>query len=158
MFYCILHGILADYLKNYTVKKDKNKKIKRFLIDPLSHSVEVFFYVFIINIIFAVIIYFIGQDKITDFLLINKYVAPLFTVIIGAIPNCASSIIISELYIMGGLSFGATLGGLCMNAGLGFVYLFKNTKIIKQNLIIFAVMFAISLLVSYSLCFVNFNF
>ena len=46
--------------------------------------------------------------------------------------------------------FGATLGGLCMNAGLGFVYLFKDVKHTKRNLAIFALMFVISVIVAYA--------
>ena len=143
-------GILSEYNKLYSQKQAKKDKIKRFAIKPLLHSIEVFLYVFIVNIIFAIIIYFIGTERIVDFLTLNKYVAPLFSVLIGAIPNCASSIILSELYIFGGLSFGATLGGLCMNAGLGFIYLFKNTKQLKQNILIISIMFLISIIVSYA--------
>ncbi|MCM1306150.1 MAG: arsenic efflux protein [Bacteroides sp.] len=151
---CEKDGILAEYLKKYSIKKDRNEKLNRFLLKPLLHSLEIFIYVLIINIIFAVIIHSIGQDKIINFLLLNKYIAPLFSVIIGAIPNCASSIIISELYIMGGLGFGATLGGLCMNAGLGFVFLFKDTKNLKRNLFILILMFLISIAVSYLFSFI----
>ena len=67
----------------------------------------------------------------------------------GAIPNCVSSVVISELYIMGGLGFGATLGGLCMNAGVAFVYLFKDVKHTKRNLAVFGAMFAISIIIGY---------
>lgn len=142
-------GILFSYLLNHKNKKEKKDKINRFLVKPLLHSLEIFIYVLIINIIFSVIIYYIGEDKIIAFLTSNKYIAPLFSVIIGAIPNCASSIIISELYILGGLGFGAALGGLCMNAGLGFIYLFKDTKNIKRNLLIFLTMFIISIITAY---------
>ena len=94
--------------------------------------------------------YRVGQDKLIDFLTANRYLAPLLAVVVGAIPNCVSSVVLSELYIMGGLGFGATLGGLCMNAGLGFVYLFKDVKHTKRNLAIFALMFVISVVVAYA--------
>ncbi|MDE5601941.1 MAG: arsenic efflux protein [Clostridia bacterium] len=142
-------GILSEYLTNYTKKEDKKKKIDRFFIHPLLHSLEIFIYVLIVNIIFGIIIYYIGEDKIIEFLSVNKYLAPLFAVIIGAVPNCVSSIVLSELYIMGGLGFGATLGGLCMNAGLGILLLFKDTKHTKRNVIILFTTFFISLFVAY---------
>jgi len=137
---------------------DKKEKLNQFLVKPLLHSLEIFIYVIVINIIFGIIIYYVGEDRIIDFLSQNKYIAPLFSVIVGMIPNCASSVIISELYIMGGLGFGATLGGLCMNAGLGFLMLFKNKKNIKNSLLILLIMFIISIFISYifSLIF-NFN-
>jgi len=124
-------GILFDYLTSLNKKNDKKSKIDRFLIKPFLHSVEIFIYVLIINIAFSLIIFSIGEDKIISFLLTNK------------------SIIISELYIFGGLGFGATLGGLCMNAGLGFMYLFKDTKRFKNNILIFILMFFISIIISY---------
>lgn len=142
-------GILNEYKSRFDSSKKKAEKIKRYLWAPLSHSLEIFIYVFIINVIFGTIIFFVGQDKIIDFLLQNKYIAPLVSVVIGAIPNCASSIILSELYIMGGLGFGAALGGLCMNAGIAFMVLFKDIKHIKRNLLVFLSMLAISLFIGY---------
>lgn len=69
--------------------------------------------------------------------------------VVGAIPNCASSVVISNLYLLGGLGFGATVGGLLMNAGLGFAVLFRNKSKTKENFAIFAAMFAISLVCAY---------
>lgn len=142
-------GILFEQHQKYLQIQRKHANIKRFAIKPLLHSLEIFFYVLIVNIIFGIILYYIGQQRLTSFLTANKYVAPLFAVIIGAIPNCVSSVIISELYIMGGLGFGATLGGLCINAGVAFIYLFRDTKHTRQNLAVFALMFLLSTTISY---------
>lgn len=141
-------GILYDYSQAALKKHEKTAKIKRFLVKPLLHSLEIFLYALVVNLIFGIIIHFIGEAAIISFLTSNKYVSPLLSVVIGAIPNCVSSIILSELYIVGGLGFGATLGGLCMNAGVAFVYLFKNKRV-KQNLAVFALMFFISVFISY---------
>lgn len=131
--------------------KDKNRKakLKQYLLHPLEHSFKIFLYVFAINIIFGLIIYYVGEEKLMAFLSTNKYVAPLLAVIVGAIPNCASSVVISNLYLLGGLGFGATLGGLLMNAGMGFAVLFRNRKAWKENLTIFAIMFAVSVAFAY---------
>lgn len=103
------------------------------MFHPLRHSIEIFSYVFVVNVALGVVMYYVGEDKLVAFLGQNKYLAPLLSVVVGAIPNCVSSVVLSELYIMGGLGFGATLGGLCMNAGLGFVYLFKDVKHTKTQ-------------------------
>lgn len=123
-------------------KSEKAEKLDRYLVHPLLHSLEIFAYVFVVNVILGVVLYYVGEEKLTAFLTQNKYLAPLLSVLVGAIPNCVSSVVISELYIMGGLGFGATLGGLCMNAGLGFVYLFKDVKHTKRNFAIFFAMFS----------------
>ena len=127
------------------------QKWQKYCFKPLLHSLEIFAYVLVVNIIFGIIIYYVGEDKFVAFLSSNKYIAPLFSVLVGAIPNCVSSVVLSELYIMGGLGFGAALGGLCMNAGLGFLVLFKdkNKAHIKGNLLILLTMFLISVAISY---------
>lgn len=130
-------------------KSEKAEKLDKYLVHPLLHSLEIFAYVFVVNVILGIVMYYVGEDKLVAFLTQNKYLAPLLSVLVGAIPNCVSSVVISELYIMGGLGFGATLGGLCMNAGLGFVYLFKDVKHTQRNFAIFFAMFAISVAVAY---------
>ena len=115
----------------------------------MEHSAKIWVYIFVINIIFGIIIYYVGEERLTEFLSANKYIAPLFAVVVGAIPNCASSVVISNLYLLGGLGFGATVGGLLMNAGLGFAVLFRNKSKTKENVAIFVAMFAISLVCAY---------
>lgn len=139
-----------------TQKDDEQEEsnLHRFVIHPLRHSLEIFIYVFAVNIIFGIIIYRIGENAIIDFLTTNKYLAPFLAVIVGAIPNCVSSIVLSELYIMGGLGFGATLGGLCMNAGIAFVYLFKDVQHTKRNVLVFTAMLLISTFIAYVFSFI----
>ena len=132
-------------------RRERKHKLKHYLLHPILHSAKIFVYILLINIVFGVLIYYIGEDRIMSFLSANKYVAPLFAVIVGAIPNCASSVVISNLYLMGGLGFGATVGGLLMNAGLGFAVLLKDRKNLKESLAIIGAMFAVSIAFSYIL-------
>lgn len=135
--------------------KNKKKNIKQYVLHPVGHSLKIFLYIFAVNVLFGIVIYYVGEARLTDFLSANRYVAPLFAVLVGAIPNCASSVVLSDLYLMGGLGFGATLGGLLMNAGIGFAVLFRNRKAWKENLAIFGVMLLASLVFGYiiSACF-----
>ena len=132
-------------------RRERKQQLKHYLLHPILHSAKIFVYILLINIVFGVLIHYIGEDRIMSFLSANKYVAPLFAVIVGAIPNCASSVVISNLYLMGGLGFGAAVGGLLMNAGLGFAMLLKDRKNLKESLAIIGGMFAISIAVSYIL-------
>ena len=132
-----------------------DSKLKHNFKHTLLHSIEILIYVFIVNFIFGLLIELLGEAKLIIFLQNNKYFAPLFSSIIGVIPNCASSVVLSELYIINGLSFGALLSGLLMNAGLGLVYLFKKKENLKMNINIIVIMFIISLIIGYLTCLIN---
>ena len=125
--------------------------IKKHFIHPLIHSIKIFVYVFIINVIFGLIIYFVGIDTFKEFLLQNKYFTPLFATLIGLIPNCASSVLVTELYLIDGVSFATLVAGLITNAGLGIVILLKNKNMVKKTFIIMGIMVLIALISSYTI-------
>ena len=125
------------------------------LIHPLIHSLKILAYVFIINLALGLLIGWVGQDAFNNFMVANKYLAPLFTSIIGLIPNCASSVFVSELYLSGTLSFGALLAGLLVNSGLGIMILFKEYKSLKKTFIIMGVCFAIAVILGYLTCLIS---
>lgn len=132
-------------------KDDEDEKdfLHKHILHPLVHSLKIALYILIINLIFGFILYFLKEDVITTFLNQNLFLTPLFTSLVGLIPNCASSVIISKMYLMNSLTFGATMAGLICNAGLGFVFLLKDKKNIKNNLLILLIVWASSLLFGY---------
>ena len=160
----IIDFIIAQKIKKTTEEnvecchhhhhKKKNKILDN-LLHTLSHSFEVFVYVFVVNLLFGLLFYFIGENNIILFLERNKYLSPLLATLIGAIPNCASSIILSELYIIGGISFGTLIAGLLINAGLGMIYLFKEKANFKNNIKIFIFMVIVSMIFGYVICLIN---
>lgn len=119
---------------------------------PLIHSIEIFVYVLIINLILGFVIGFVGEDNFMSFIQSNRYLSPLFASIIGLIPNCASSLLLSELFIENSLSFGALLSGLLVNAGLGMMVLFKSKRSAKSIIIIILVCFAVAVIAGYTCC------
>jgi len=125
------------------------------LIHPLIHSLKILAYVFVINLGLGLLIGWVGQDAFNSFMSTNKYLAPLFASIIGLIPNCASSVFVSELYLSGTLSFGALLAGLLVNSGLGIMILFKEYKSLKKTFIIMGVCFAIAVALGYLICLIS---
>lgn len=129
--------------------------IHEHLVHPLLHSLKIFVYVFAINLALGVLIGFVGEEAFLGFLSGSKYLAPLFATIVGLIPNCASSVLLCELYIGGGLSFGALLGGLLVNSGLGILVLFRNKKTFKSAIFLLILCFAIALASSYIACLVS---
>ena len=125
------------------------------LIHPLIHAIKVFVYIFIINLSLGVIIGFVGEEKFAAFMVSNRYLAPLFSAIIGLIPNCAASLLITELYLSSSISFGALFAGLLVNSGLGVMVMLKDRKYIKNALLIVLFCFVVAIALGYLTCLVN---
>lgn len=130
----------------------ENTAFHKHFIHPLIHSLEIFIYVLLINLILGFIIEGVGPDNFSAFMKSNRYLSPIFASIIGLIPNCASSLLISELFIQNNLSFGALLAGLLVNSGLGMMVLIKNFKQSKNTLLIILVCFLTAIAVGYITC------
>ena len=134
---------------HHEIDNENENKISKHFIHPLLHSLKIFAYVVLIYIVFEILFVLIGENNISVFLQANKYLSPLMTVIIGLIPNCSSSIIISELYLQNAIGFGATLSGLCVSAGLGLLFLLKNKTQKKKALTIITILIIVSLIIGY---------
>ncbi len=126
---------------------DGKSDVRVYLVDPLLHTLQIGFYLLVVNLIFAFVIDAVGEDKIAQSMIGGTYFQPFITSIIGLIPNCASSAVITATYINGGITFGSCAAGLCANAGFGLVILFKNTKKIKRNIMFTVTLYLISVAV-----------
>lgn len=144
---CCHHQVEADH---------NSSKLKELFLHPLIHSLKICAYLLIFNIAFEILIHFIGEETIIKFLTSKSFLTPLFAVLVGLIPNCIGSVVLTQLYILGGISFGATLGGLIANAGLGFVVLFKNNKNQKENFFILGFLALVGIVVGYLVSFIPF--
>ncbi len=122
-------------------------KKKALIVHPIVHSLIVSAYIFVATLIFGLIIYYVGQDKVAAFISSTKLFAPFLVALVGLIPNCASSVIISQCLVSGVISFGAAFAGLSANAGIAFVVLFKQNKNQKQNFLILGLLYAISAII-----------
>lgn len=108
----------------------------------LIHTVKVFGFLLLFTAIIDLAIAFIDTETLSHFLLTDSVLQPFLSAIIGFIPNCASSVLLTQLYIEGTLSFGALIAGLCTNAGAGVLVLFRNKPKIKENLKIIGILYA----------------
>ncbi|MBO5954958.1 MAG: arsenic efflux protein [Clostridia bacterium] len=121
-------------------------------VHPMLHCIKISAFILVINIIFGMITHiWVGEERLIAFLDGGKYIQPLLAVLIGLIPNCASSVVLTELFLLNGLSFGALVAGLCVNAGLGLIMLFKQNQNWKVNLFIVCMLIIPSLLLGYAL-------
>ena len=125
-------------------------------LHPLKHCIKIGLFILVVNIIFSFITdIWVGEDNLTKFLSNSIYIQPLLAILIGLIPNCASSVVLTELFLVGGLSFGALAAGLSVNAGLGLIMLFKQNKNVKENVFITLMLIIPSLILGYCLNFIS---
>lgn len=123
---------------------------------PLLHCLKISLFILVINIIFGFVTeIWIGEENLIKFLNNSIYLQPLFAVLIGLIPNCASSVVLAEMFMLGGLSFGGLVAGLSVNAGLGIIILLKQNKNVKLNVFIITILIVSSLIIGYALNFIT---
>lgn len=119
-------------------------KIQAFLLYPLLHALKTFAFVLLVNFAFSILIHLIGEDNIVSFMETNALLQPVVCSLIGLIPNCASSILITQLYVNKGILFGSMFAGLSANAGIGLAIILKSRSKIKTSLILIGILYAVS--------------
>lgn len=112
----------------------------------LNHTLKLFGYIFIFSGVLNLLIELAGLDAVSTFLLSGSILQPFLTAVIGFIPNCAASVLLTELYLSGALSFASVIAGLCTNAGMGLIVLFKVNKNLRENLSIVGLLYAVSVI------------
>ncbi len=104
------------------------------LKSALKHTVNIFVFIVIIIFIINMIVYFIGEENIANFLQANPVLAPVLASLIGLLPNCASSVILTQLYVQNVIPVSTMIAGLLVGAGVGLAVLFKMNKKLKENI------------------------
>jgi len=131
----------------------KESKLHEHLIHPLVHSLKIFAYVFVVSYAFGALILLIGEENIAAFLAqdgVAYWFTPVFSTLVGLIPNCASSVLISNLYIEQIIPFGALLAGLMANAGLGTLMLFKHKENVKNAFLVLGIVILVAIASGYA--------
>lgn len=98
----------------------------------LSHTLSVYLFILVIMAGFNILIYFIGEQAIASLFIKLPLLAPVVAALIGFIPNCASSVVLTELFVAGALPFGALVAGLITNTGIALMIMFKSEKLEKK--------------------------
>lgn len=110
----------------------------------LKHTVKIFLYILLFTIVLNLIIEWIGIEQMSRYLLGDTLVQPIAAACIGLIPNCASSVVLTQLYLTGVIGFPSVVAGLCSSAGIALVILFKMNQHRKENLKILGLLWAVS--------------
>lgn len=103
-------------------------------------------FIFIISLILNIIMHFIGSDVLSKMFLKNSFFGSFITSLVGLIPNCGASVVITELYLKGAISFGSMIGGLLTGSGISLLVLFRVNRNIYDNLKILFLLYGIGVI------------
>ena len=154
----IIAGFIVDFIFNFVKKEHQEQDIEELcehehchceegiISSATKHTLNITIFIFVITLILNGIITYIGEDTIAHFISKNVILGPIIAGLIGLVPNCASSVILTELFIANVISMPVLISGVAVNAGVGLLVLFKTNKNIKENVSIIGILYAIGVI------------
>lgn len=154
-------GISAGFIIDFILRKNKRKQKKKkedysichdehchcdeegIFLAALTHTLKTLFFIIIVSFVLNIIMTYLGEDYIAKIFMKDNIFSPFLASLIGLIPNCSASIILTELYIGGAISFASVISGLLTGSGVALLVLFKSNKNLKENLTILALIYLI---------------
>lgn len=112
----------------------------------LSHTIQVTLFIFVTTFALVLVLETVGEDALAAFLSANEGLAVFASALVGLVPNCAASVVITQLYLEGVLGFGPLMAGTLVAAGVGYLVLFRANRNIRENLVILCLLFAAGVL------------
>ena len=109
----------------------------------LRHTVEIFLFILLFSLLIGLAFEWIGEDIITAALAGMGVLQPMLTALVGLVPNCATSVLLAQLYMEGAISFGSLFAGLTAGAGVGLAVLWRVNPSWKQNLFMTGLLWAL---------------
>lgn len=159
----LIVGMIAGFIIDLIIRiKNKNNQEENKIVDlcekehchcehgivksALKHTLHIFVFILLITIIINIIIYLIGEEAIAGVLSGVPVLGPIIAGLIGLIPNCASSVILTQLYLENVINVSTMISGLLVGAGVGLLVLFKTNKGLKENLKITGLLYGIGVI------------
>lgn len=156
----VITGILFGMIIDIIIKrKDNETEIEDFcheehcdcehgiLKSAIKHTINILLFLIIISFILNLGFAYLGEETISKLFLKDSFFGPFLTSLIGLIPNCGASVIITELYLNGAITLGATLSGLLTGSGIALLVLFKVNKNTLENVKILGILYSIGVIV-----------
>ncbi|MEG2510821.1 MAG: putative manganese transporter [Bacilli bacterium] len=151
----IIIGFIAGFVIDFVLRRKKTINIGNFCEENhckceegiikacIKHTFNILLFITIVSFILHVVLHYFGEENIKSLLLTNSIFSPFITSLIGLIPNCGASVIITELYLNNVISFASTISGLLTGCGVGLLVLFKSNKNLKENINILLMLYFI---------------
>ena len=109
----------------------------------ISHTVQVSVFIFLVTLILVAVLETFGESAIEQFLCGNETLAVLGSALVGLIPNCSASVVITQLYLEGALQLAPMLAGTLISAGVGYLVLFRTNRSARENVVFLVMMYVI---------------
>lgn len=157
-FICgIIWGFIIDLLLNKKSKKENinyeicnedhcNCHEEGVIKSTLIHTLKTLLFIMLVSFLLNMLLHFIGEDSLSKLFLKNSIFGPFISSLLGLIPNCGSSIVITELYLNGAISLGSAMAGLLTGSGVALLVLFKENKDIKENITILSLLYGLGVI------------
>lgn len=154
----MVSGFIIDLVLRLTNKDKEEEKIvdlcekdhchceKGIIKSSLKHTLNIFIFILIISLLMHIIIHLIGEETIASIILNKPILGPIIASLIGLIPNCAASVILTQMYLENLISAATMISGLLVGAGVGLAVLFKTNRGIKENLKIVGLLYFIGVI------------
>ena len=151
----VVVGFIVDGVARLCSKKEKNIDIEslchddhcgceegNIFLSAFIHTLKILAFILVVSFALNTVIYFIGEDALGNFISsLPVVVGPLATALVGLVPNCASSIVITQLYMSGVISAGSMLAALLSGSGIGLLILFRVNKNMKSNFAVLGIVY-----------------
>lgn len=151
IFIKIIVGIIFGFIIDFILRKRKVEDVNikglcedehchcyehSILKSAIKHTLNIAFFIFIISFILNIAFSYLGEELISKIFMKNSILGPFLASLIGLIPNCGASVVLTELYLNNTISFASSIAGLLSSSGVGILLLFKVNKNIKENIFI----------------------
>lgn len=112
----------------------------------VSHTLQIIAFIVLISFILNTVLYFMGEDALAGLILNRPVLGPVLASLVGLVPNCAGSVVITQLYLQGVISIGAMFAGLLSGSGVGLLILFRVNHDVKENFRILGMLYALGVM------------
>lgn len=112
----------------------------------VRHTLQILLFILLVGLVLNTAIHFVGEDALKALILDRPVLGPVLAGIVGLIPNCAASIVITQLYLEGVLGAGAMMSGLLVGSGVGLLVLFRVNHNRIENLKITGLLYLIGVI------------
>ena len=113
---------------------------EHFVLSALKHTLRIAVFLLIVTFLLEAAVHLIGEERIASLVLNRPVLGNLLAAVVGLIPNCASSVVLTELYLSGVISIGSMLSGLLVNAGVGLLVLFRTNRPVSDSVRVLAIL------------------